>query len=117
MTPKRENNTIHENLSPGRERTVAHLENLMVAVYDFTAGPMEQPETPHSHDHEQITFVAEGELLFFKGKEEYHLIKGDLMTVPSGIPHCIQIMSDHVRLVDSFCPLRKEFLRNREDKL
>jgi mannose-6-phosphate isomerase-like protein (cupin superfamily) len=101
---------IHEKISPSFERRIVYLDNLMVTICDFTHGPAKNPDPPHSHPHEQITYVAEGELLFFKGEKEHHLIKGDIITVPSGIPHCIKIISNHVRLIDSFHPVRKDFL-------
>jgi quercetin dioxygenase-like cupin family protein len=111
MPVNKENRIIHEKVSPGYERTIAHLENLMVVVCDFTNGPMKGPYPPHSHPHEQITYIAEGELIFYKGEEELRLVKGDIITVPSGVPHCIQTLSSHVKLIDSFHPVRKDFLK------
>jgi quercetin dioxygenase-like cupin family protein len=105
------NSIITEKISAGRERRIANLENLMVVVFDFNDGPMNEPDPFHSHPHEQITYVAMGELLFFKGSDEYHLSEGDLMIIPPEIPHCIKTLSRSVRLVDSFTPLRKDFLR------
>jgi quercetin dioxygenase-like cupin family protein len=107
--------TIPEKLSTTFERRITYLENLMVVVCDFTNGPAPQPDPPHSHQHEQITYVAEGELLFFLGKEQYHLNQGDIFSVPSGVPHCIQTISQQVRLIDSFSPVREDFLRKDED--
>ena len=101
---------IHEKVSPDFERTIAHLENLMVVVCDFNNGPMKKPDPPHSHPHEQITCVAEGEVIFFKGDKKMQLVKGDIITLPSGVPHCIQTLTSHVRLIDSFSPVRKDFL-------
>lgn len=106
-----EDQIIQEKISRDFERTIAHLENLMVVVCDFTNGPMKNPDPPHSHPHEQITYVAEGELLFFKSNKEFKLKKGDIITVPSGIQHCIQTLSSHVKLIDSFHPVRKDFLK------
>lgn len=111
MTNNKQNQIIREEISPGRERKIAHLDNLMVVVYDFTDGPMNKPDPSHSHAHEQITFVAEGELLFFIGPDEYHLTKGDIITIPPGTPHCIQTLANSVRLVDSFYPNRNDFLK------
>lgn len=112
MNYHNEENIIHEKVTSGFERKIVHLENLMVVVCDFRNGPMEIPELPHSHPHEQITFVAEGELLFFKNGKEQHLLKGDLVTIPSNVPHSIRTLTDHVILIDSFCPVRKDFLKN-----
>jgi len=101
---------IHENVSSDFERRIVHLDNLMVVECDFTHGPAMNPDPPHSHPHEQITYVAEGELKFFKGDKEFHLNKGDLITIASGVLHCIQTLSEHVKLIDSFHPVREDFL-------
>ena len=103
--------TKPEKLSETFERRIIHLNNLMVVVCDFTNGPAQQPDPPHTHLHEQITYVAEGELYFFLGDEKHHLQQGDVFSVPSGIPHCIQTISSHVRLIDSFSPIREDFLK------
>lgn len=99
-----------ELISPGFKRTIVNLNNLMVAVCEFTNGPAEYPDKPHNHPHEQITYVEEGELFLFMGEEKHHLTKGDLYTIPSGVPHAIQTLSGYVRLIDSFSPVREDFL-------
>lgn len=99
-----------EKLSASFERRIAHLENLMVVVCDFTNGPAQEPDPAHSHPHEQITYVAEGELFLYTGDEKHHLIQGDVFTVPSNVPHCIQTITNPVRLIDSFSPVREDFL-------
>ena len=58
----KEKKTIHEKISPDFERSIAYLDNIMVVVCDFKNGPMNKPDPPHSHPHEQITYVADGEL-------------------------------------------------------
>lgn len=103
---------ILQKLPSGAQRRIAHLENLMVVVYDFDQ-PMEHPEPPHSHPHEQITYVAAGELKFFKNETGYHLSEGDIMIVEPNVSHCIQTLSSHVRLVDSFHPNRKDFITDK----
>jgi quercetin dioxygenase-like cupin family protein len=106
-----ESKTKPEKLSPTFQRRITHLENIMTVVCDFTNGPASEPDKPHSHPHEQITYVAEGELYFFIGDEKHHLTKGDLFSVPPGVPHCIQNISSFVRLIDSFSPIREDFLK------
>lgn len=101
---------IEQKISENFKRIIVHLENVMVVVCEFSNGPMSEPEKPHSHPHEQITYVAEGELFFYKDGEESHLKKGDLITVPSEVKHCIRTLSKDVKLVDSFSPVRKDFL-------
>jgi mannose-6-phosphate isomerase-like protein (cupin superfamily) len=102
--------SLDKQIAPGVTRRIANLESLMVAVLHFTNGPLAEPDPPHEHPHEQITFVAEGELYVFIAGVKTHLKQGDLFTVPGGIPHCIQPLSAHVQLIDTFSPIRQEFL-------
>jgi quercetin dioxygenase-like cupin family protein len=55
--------------------------------------------------------VAEGELYFFIDGEPHKLEPGDLITVPPNVPHTIQLLSERVRLVDTFTPIRADFLK------
>lgn len=111
MVAQQSENIIREKVSADFERSIAHLENLMLVVCDFMNGPMKEQEPPHSHPHEQITYVAEGELEFYKDNVKHNLKKGDIILIPSGIPHCIKTLSSYVRLIDTFSPVRKDFLR------
>jgi quercetin dioxygenase-like cupin family protein len=111
MSFEKENTITQEKISADFERKIAYLEKLMVVVCDFKNGPMKSPEPPHSHPHEQITYVAEGEIEFFKGEEKHLLTKDDLILIPSGVPHCIRLISRHAKLIDSFSPVREEFIK------
>jgi quercetin dioxygenase-like cupin family protein len=96
---------------PGVTRRLIHGENLMMVVIDFVNGPWEEPDPPHSHVHEQSTYIAHGEIvLFCEGEPERHLAEGDMFFIPSGKQHTIRLTSARATLVDSFNPIRKEFL-------
>lgn len=95
----------------GIQRRLIHLENLMTAILDFSDGPQAEPDPMHSHIHEQTSYIAEGEILFFMEENEpQHLRAGDMFYVPSNKRHCIQLLSKTARLVDSFSPVREDFL-------
>lgn len=113
MTVIKINERSSDTPFPGFRRTIAFLDNLMIAVCEFTNGPAGEPDKPHSHPHEQITYVEEGELFLFLGDEKHHLSKGDIYTVPSNILHGIQTLSSYVRLIDCFSPVREEFIKNQ----
>jgi quercetin dioxygenase-like cupin family protein len=99
-----------EQIREGVERRLGHTDNLMIVVIDFDDGPTSEPDPPHSHPHEQVSYVAEGEILFVMEGRQTHLKAGDLFLVPSGAPHTIQQLTKHVRLVDCFTPIREDFL-------
>lgn len=105
-----ENKTEKEIIGEKRERYLTYTENLMMVVIDFNDGPTNEPDPPHSHPHEQVSYVAAGEVLFLLDGVATHLAPGDIFTVPPEIPHTIQLLTNHVRLVDTFTPLREEFI-------
>ncbi len=100
-----------EAVSPGRTRYLAYTDHLMLVVMDFNDGPASQPDPPHSHPHEQVSCVVSGEVFFLLNGEPTRLGPGDLYTVPPNIPHCVQPLTKHVRIIDSFTPIRKDFLK------
>lgn len=93
------------------ERRLIHTSNLLTAIVDFSGGPGTEPDPFHSHPHEQTCYIAEGEILFFMADEApVHLKAGDLFAVPSGLVHSIQLLTPTARLIDSFNPVREDFL-------
>nr|HPM32871.1 cupin domain-containing protein [Chryseolinea sp.] len=78
---------------------------------DFDNGPWKEPDLPHQHVHEQTTYIAEGEIIFScEGEDDQKLVTGDMFWVPSNKMHTIQLLTEKARLVDSFNPIREEFL-------
>jgi quercetin dioxygenase-like cupin family protein len=95
---------------PGRTRRILHTDHLMMVAFDFADGPAANPDPPHTHPHEQVSYVVEGEVMFFIGEESRRLVPGDMVAVPPGLPHRIQLLTPTARLIDSFTPLRRDFL-------
>ncbi len=103
--------TPYEEVSDHLKRKIIYSNNLMTVLIDFTGGPWDNPEPPHSHPHEQTSYVAKGEIMFFcEGEDATHLKEGDMFAVPSGLKHTIQLLTKDVRLIDSFTPVREDFL-------
>ena len=101
----------YEIVREGLQRKIIHTDNLMTVLIDFSDGPWDKPEPPHSHPHEQTSYVAEGKIIFFcEGEADQHLKAGDMFAAPSDRPHTVQLLTEKVRLVDSFNPLREDFL-------
>jgi quercetin dioxygenase-like cupin family protein len=110
MAVLKEKEQVSRTVTPGFKRTVTSLNNLMMVVCEFTDGPAKERDKPHSHPHEQITYVVEGELFLFTDDEKHYLVKGDIYTVAPDIPHGIQTLSSYVKLIDCFSPVREDFL-------
>lgn len=98
---------VSENVT----RKFAYLNNLMIVIVDFENGPMSEPDPFHSHEAEQTSYVAEGEVLVIIGDEQKHLKSGDIFIVPSGVPHTVQSLTPKLRLIDSFNPIREDFIQ------
>ncbi|MDL2247916.1 cupin domain-containing protein [Bacteroides sp. OttesenSCG-928-J23] len=93
------------------ERRFIRTSNLMTVIVDFSGGPATAPDPFHSHPHEQTCYIAEGEILFFLSDDPpVHLKAGDMFAVASGISHSVQLLTPTARLVDSFNPIREDFL-------
>lgn len=106
----KENETKTVEISKNVFRKIVHLNDIMTAVIDFNNGPMSEPDPPHAHPHEQISYVSEGELYVYIDDEKTKLTKGDIFYVPANVSHTVQILSKTARLVDSFSPIRRDFL-------
>jgi len=101
----------YETVKEGLQRKILHTANLMTVLIDFSNGPWEEPEPPHSHPHEQTSYVASGEIIFYcEGEPDQHLKAGDMFAVPSGKKHTVKLLTENVRLVDNFTPLREDFM-------
>ena len=101
----------YEKVKEGLERKIIHTQELMTVLIDFTNGPWDEPEPPHSHPHEQTSYVASGEIIFYcENEPDQHLKAGDMFAVPSGKKHTIKLLTESARLVDSFNPIREDFL-------
>ena len=97
-------------VGPRRTRVAVHTGSLMMAIFDFGDGPAEAPDPPHSHPHEQISYLISGKVNYFLGGEQQILEAGDMVTIPPNVPHAIQVLTPTARLADAFTPVREDFL-------
>jgi len=106
------NESTPEIVREGLERPIIYTPNLMTVIADFTDGPWAEAEPYHSHPQEQTSYVAEGEIIFYcEGEPDSHLKAGDLFAAVSGQKHTIRLFTPNARLIDSFNPIREEFIK------
>lgn len=70
----------------------------------------------HSHHNEQMTYLLEGALKFWIGEEKRELVlrAGEVLHIPSNVPHQAEALEDCVD-VDVFCPPREDWLNHTDD--
>ncbi len=101
----------YTTVKEGVRRKIIMTDDLMTVLIDFSNGPWEMPDTLHSHPHQQTSYVADGEIIFYcEDEPEQHLKAGDMYAVPSGKKHTIKLLTEKARLIDSFYPAREDFL-------
>ena len=66
----------------------------------------------HSHESEQMTYILEGTLRFWLGEDGEHVVDvsaGEVLNIPSGLPHMAEALEDTLDL-DVFAPPRADWL-------
>jgi quercetin dioxygenase-like cupin family protein len=73
----------------------------------------------HSHENEQLTYILEGALRFEIGEdgaEEIVVRAGEVLHIPSGVPHKAEALEDTLD-VDIFSPPRQDWLDRTDSYL
>jgi unsaturated pyranuronate lyase len=65
----------------------------------------------HSHHHEQLGLILEGELHMQIGDEQRTLKPGDTYVIPGGIKHSGRAGGAGALVADVFYPLREDYLK------
>ena len=66
----------------------------------------------HQHENEQLTYILEGALRFWlgeDGEEELVVAAGEVLHIPSNLPHKAEALEDTLD-VDIFSPPRQDWL-------
>ncbi len=98
-----------EQVTPLLARRLVTSERMMLAQVYLDAGSV---VPKHSHENEQITWIVEGALRFSLGEdgaEEVVVRAGEVLVIPSHLPHAAVALEDTLD-VDIFCPPRADWL-------
>lgn len=97
-----------QDLGDGVSRKIlAYNDNLMVVEVYFEEGAI---GTVHTHPHEQITYIIEGEFEFNIGGNKKVLKAGDSTFKEPNVPHGAVCLKKG-KLLDIFTPCREDFLK------
>ena len=99
-----------EVMSDMISRKVISGDKAMVAQVFLKKGAV-VPE--HHHESEQITYILEGALKFEIEGKVVVVRKGEVLSIPSNVPHRAVAMEDTLDL-DIFSPIRIDWLTNND---
>ena len=102
-----------EQMNPKVWRKVVNGEKMTVAQISIAkdgAVPV------HQHENEQMTYVMEGALKFDIGGREVIVRKGEILHIPSNVPHGGVALEDALSL-EIFVPVRQDWLTGQDDYL
>jgi len=98
-----------EEVTPAIARRLITGERMMLAHVYLDAGSV---VPRHHHENEQLTYILEGALRFWigeEGEEEIVVRAGEVLHIPSGVPHRAEALEDTLD-VDVFSPPRADWL-------
>ena len=105
-----------EQLNPEIGRRMITGDRMMIAHIYLKKGSV---VPRHAHENEQITYVLEGALRFHLGAEgaqEVTVRAGEVLTIPSNLPHTAEALEDTLD-VDIFDPPRQDWLDGTDQYL
>lgn len=97
----------HHDIFTGVHIHTAHTDHLMLSVVEFDPHAVVEK---HSHPHEQMGLLLEGELDFTIGEERKILQPGQMWRIPGGVPHRVVAGDVPVRALDVFHPIREDYI-------
>jgi quercetin dioxygenase-like cupin family protein len=102
-----------ERMTDVVERRFVTAERIMLAQVFLKKGAIVQR---HTHESEQVTYIVEGALQLWLGdgaEEEFTVRAGEVLTIPSNVPHRAEALEDTLD-VDVFSPPRKDWLEGTD---
>jgi quercetin dioxygenase-like cupin family protein len=102
-----------EQLNPLLDRQMISGDKIMLARVLLKKGSV-VPE--HSHENEQVTYILDGALKFWIDGKEIVVRTGEVLCIPSNMPHKAEAVEDTVDL-DVFYPPRQDWLNKTDSYL
>lgn len=91
---------------PGVEIFIACGDSMMLSLVEFEPHSVVEE---HSHPHEQMGLMLEGEAEFIIGGESRIVGPGTMWRIPGGVKHKVIAGNRPVRAIDVFHPIREDY--------
>ncbi|HIE57457.1 MAG TPA: cupin domain-containing protein [Anaerolineales bacterium] len=95
-----------KELAPGINARTFWGEKMLAAVVELEANvhlPL------HSHPHEQVGIVIDGQIEMTVAGEKKTLTPGDVYVIPGNVEHEARTFDQPVKVMDVFSPVRDEY--------
>ena len=89
----------------GYKAKFVHSDNMTTAYWEVDSGAV---LPVHSHKHEQISNIIKGEFEFDLDGEVRIIKEGDVIVIPSNVPHGGKAVSE-CKIIDTFSPVREDY--------
>ncbi|MBX3415249.1 MAG: cupin domain-containing protein [Pirellulales bacterium] len=96
----------HHRIFPGVDIYTTYGENVMLSLVEFEPHAVVEE---HSHPHEQLGLMLEGEAEFIVGGESRIVRQGEMWRIPGGVKHKVIAGDRPVRALDVFHPIREDY--------
>ncbi len=96
----------HHTIFPGVDIYTTHGQGLMLSLVEFQPGAVVEL---HSHPHEQMGLMLEGEMRFTIGGEERTIRPGEMWRIPSHVEHMVVAGPQGAKALDVFHPIREDY--------
>jgi len=97
----------HHQIFPGVTIDTVAGEAMMLSYVSFEPDAIVEP---HSHSHEQMGLLLEGELNFTIGDETRLVSPGQMWRIPGGVVHGCQAGNQGAKALDVFHPILEDYL-------
>ena len=97
---------VHIQPQPGATILAMEAEKMTLTIMEFEPNTV-LPE--HSHPHEQVGYMVEGEAEFVIDGQSMQVRRGQMWRLPGGVRHQVKVGGKFMRVVECFCPVREDF--------
>jgi quercetin dioxygenase-like cupin family protein len=98
---------VHHRIFPGVDIYTTCCQQMMLSLVEMEPHAVVEE---HSHPHEQMGLLLEGQAEFTIGELVRQVGPGDVWRIPGGVLHKVVAGDRPVRAVDVFFPIREDYL-------
>ena len=97
---------VHHRIFPGVDIYTTAGQQMMLSLVEMEPHAVVEP---HSHPHEQLGLMLEGEADFTIGEQTQRVRAGQMWRIPGGVVHQVIAGDRPVRALDVFHPPRDDY--------